>query len=233
LKLSSFEFCFKLFYKKVKVTAHFERKSVLKMYILGLTGPSGAGKSLAARYLAKHGFVHVDADKSARFVVLPGTPCLKKLAEVFGSDILLTDGSLDRKKLAELAFGNGRVDELNATTHPFIIEEINRELGELEESGTAFAVLDAPTLYESGADKLCNGVMAVTSSREARISRIMSRDGLNLEQVSARLDAQPDDNFYTDKADFVIKNSGLQEDLLEAIDKAADHITGCGGIIGV
>jgi dephospho-CoA kinase len=203
------------------------------MYILGLTGPSGVGKSLAAHHLAKRGFVHLDADKAARCVVLPGAPCLKKLAEVFGNDILLSDGSLDRKKLAELAFGHGRVGELNAITHPFIVKEIDRELSKLEESGTTFVVLDAPTLYESGANRLCNSVMVVTAPRETRIKRIMSRDGLNFEQVLARLDAQPGDNFYTDKADFVIENNGLKQTMLEALDKAADHITGSGGMDGI
>ncbi len=203
------------------------------MYILGLTGPSGTGKSLAARHLEGRGFIHIDADKSARSVVLPGTPCLKRLVEVFGLDILHEDGSLNRKKLAEFAFGHGRVDELNAVTHPFIIEEIRRQLKVLEDNGAKYVTLDAPALFESGANKLCNSVMALTSPLEDRVKRIMKRDGLSLIQAQTRLNAQPDNNFYISRADFVIENNGLDKTMTDAVDRTADLILTSAGRDGV
>lgn len=195
-----------------------------KMFILGLTGPSGAGKSLAAQRFVSHGFAHLDADKTSRAVVKPGSPCLKALAEAFGGDIIQKDGSLDRKKLAQLAFTGGRVDQLNAITHPFIIREIERELDEIERAGYRFAVLDAPTLFESGADRLCDNVMAVTASRELRIKRIMARDGISFEQANARVDAQPDQSYYKDKSDYIACSDGGKTELFAAVDWVADKI---------
>lgn len=195
-----------------------------KMFILGLTGPSGAGKSLAAQRFVFHGFAHLDADKTARVVVEPGSPCLKELAEVFGKDIIKADGSLDRKKLAQLAFGGGRVEELNAVTHPYITKEIERELERLEKAGYRFAVLDAPALFESGADKMCDSVMAVTASRELRIKRIMDRDKITFEQAAARVDAQPDESFYKDRSDYVACSDGGTPELFAAVDRVVEII---------
>lgn len=199
------------------------------MFILGLTGQTGAGKSFAASRLVKLGFSHVDADKAARAVVEPGKPCLEKLTEVFGKEIILEDGSLDRGKLAEIAFGSGRVDELNAVTHPFIIEEINSMLSKLEKSGVQFSVLDAPTLFESGADKMCDKIMAVTAPADLRLERIIKRDRIERERALSRIEAQHDEEFYTKRADFVVASTANDNDLLEAVDRVALLITGSGG----
>ena len=161
-----------------------------KLFVLGLTGPSGAGKSLAARHLELRGFSHVDADRVARAVVEPGSPCLKALASAFGAEIVRDDGSLDRKKLGELAFGGGKVAQLNDITHPFIKSEIESKLAALESDGVRFAVLDAPALFESGANLLCDRVMAVMAGRELRILRVMARDDISREQAQTRIDAQ-------------------------------------------
>lgn len=195
-----------------------------RMFILGLTGPSGAGKSLAAQHLVQRGFSHVDADKAARAIAMPGSPCLKELAAEFGTEIICADGSLDRKKLAKLAFGGNKVERLNAITHPYIINEINRALSALESSGARYAILDAPALFESGADRICDRILAVTAGRELRIKRIMERDGITQEQAQSRVDAQPDDDFYTTKADFTAGSDNGEAELFAAVDRAADTI---------
>jgi dephospho-CoA kinase len=201
-----------------------------KMFILGLTGPSGAGKSLAARHLETRGFSCVDADMVSRVVAGPGSPCLKALAAAFGAGIVRGDGSLDRKKLAELAFAGGRVGQLNAVTHPFIVREIESRLAALENAGVRFTVLDAPTLFESGADKFCCRVMAVTASRALRIERVMARDCISREQAQTHIDAQPKEVYYKEKADFTVCSDGGKAELFAAVDRVADIIRGkCGG----
>lgn len=200
------------------------------MFILGLTGQTGAGKSFAARRLVELGFSHVDADKVARAAVEPGKPCLEKLREAFGNEIILKDGSLDRKKLAKLAFSGGRVEQLNAAAHPFIVKEINNELKSLEKSGAKFAVLDAPALFESGADKICDKIMVVTAPAKLRLERIMKRDNIGRERALSRIYAQHNEDFYTEHADFVVVSTADDNDLLSAVDKAALLITGSGGI---
>lgn len=125
------------------------------LFILGLTGPSGAGKSEVARLLAEKGIPLVDADALVREVQKPGSPCLKALADVFSSAILRPDGSLDRGKLAELAFGSPeQTQRLNRIVHPAVIALSEERLRQAADAGARAAVLDAPLLFESGMDRL-------------------------------------------------------------------------------
>src|ERR1700761_3480870 len=88
---------------------------------VGLTGGIGSGKSAVAERLAAHGAVVLDGDKAARAVVEPGTPGLARIAETFGPEVLRTDGSLDRAKLAGIVFSDEAARaKLNAITHPLI-----------------------------------------------------------------------------------------------------------------
>lgn len=108
------------------------------MFVLGLTGPTGAGKSLVASHLKTLGFEVIDADQIARAAVAPGE-CLDELAAAFGKQILLPDGSLNRKKLASIVFSDkNQLKRLNLITHPHIIMEIRRLLAELEKKGDRF-----------------------------------------------------------------------------------------------
>ena len=193
-----------------------------RMFILGLTGPSGAGKSRVAAALSARGYAVVDADMAARSVVVPGSPCLEALCARFGKEILLPDGSLDRRKLAAAAFATeSGVEALNAITHPFIMERIGRELAALAQAGCRKAVLDAPALFEAGGEKLCDRVAAVIAPRALRLARIMLRDGITPEEAQRRVDAQKQREFYTGRADYVIENTGSEAALAAAVEKLA------------
>ena len=100
------------------------------MISIGLTGNVGSGKStVAAIWKAERGAVVIDADKIGRSVVQPGSRCLAALVERFGEEILLPDGSLNRRKMAEIAFSDTESREaLNSIIHPEIIREINGQL---------------------------------------------------------------------------------------------------------
>lgn len=182
---------------------------MIKLFRLGLTGPTGSGKSTAARAALEWGAQVVDADQVARMVVQPGTPCLQELAGEFGSDIVLADGTLNRPLLASRAFSSQeRTERLNAITHPWITREVERQITILAEAGTAVIVLDAPLLYESGEDAMCDAVAVVMAPREIRLRRIMQRDGISREQAEQRVSAQQEDKFYTQRADYVLDGSG-------------------------
>ena len=119
------------------------------MKIIGITGASGAGKSTLVKLF---NLPVVDADKCAREVTEKGHECLKKLAEVFGADILFSDGTLDRKLLARKAFASEeKTALLNAVTHPFIVEKMKKlyslkkqkhEKFELANDGVAYRIFD-------------------------------------------------------------------------------------------
>lgn len=184
------------------------------LFVLGLTGPTGSGKSRVAERLAAAGFPVVDADRLARQVTEPGSPTLAELAKAFSPGILRQDGTLDRRKLAALAFASPEATaRLDAVTHPAILALGRRQLAELAAAGHRAAVLDAPLLYESGADALCGRVAVVLAPREERRRRILARDGLTPQEADRRMAAQPEDAFYTGRGAYLIDNSGTLEEL--------------------
>lgn len=184
--------------------------------VIGLTGPTGAGKSLVADTLRAAGLPIVDADRVARQITEPHTDCLKDLCAAFGDEILQDDGSLNRKELARRAFATPETTEqLNRITHPAIMAAIKQQLEDLTDEGHPLAVLDAPLLYEAGADALCDRILTVTAPAELRLARIMARDGLDREAAMMRMNAQPSDDFYIRDGVTVLTNDAAPEALIE------------------
>ena len=195
------------------------------LFILGLTGPSGAGKSEVARVLEEKGYPLVDADSLVREVQRPGSPCLAALAEAFSPDILRPDGSLDRQKLAALAFCSPeQTQRLNRIVHPAVIALSEERFRQAAEAGAEAAVLDAPLLVESGMDRLCGRTVAVLAPAGERLRRIRQRDGLTEEQAKIRMGAQPSDDYYTARASLVIRNDGSAARLRAAAEDLAGNI---------
>lgn len=173
------------------------------MIIIGLTGPTGAGKSSLREVSETLGFKVVDCDKTARRVTEKGKPALKELAKVFGQDIINKDGTLDRKALAKKAFSDeGSLKLLNETIFPFITQEVKNECDREK------IILDAPTLFESGINEICNATVGVLADKETRLDRIMQRDSLDKESALLRMNAGKPDEFYNENADYIIYNNG-------------------------
>ncbi|MBQ8210763.1 MAG: threonylcarbamoyl-AMP synthase [Clostridia bacterium] len=203
--------------------AAFRFVDAFKRPIVGLTGPTGSGKGYVAAYLKNIGCYVADTDLIAREITMKGAPHLKVLAAHFGEDIITADGELDRKLLASRAFKDKASQELlNSLTHPEIIRiSMERCIDALENGATA-AVIDAPLLFECGADKLCNTVIAVTAPKEIRLQRIMQRDNISEEQALARMSVQHDDEFYTDKSEFSVRSYApfdVEKELEPFVDK--------------
>lgn len=196
-----------------------------KVYIVGLTGPTGSGKSEVARVLAGHHIPVIDADELARQVVEPGSECLSRLVEEFTEDILHDDGSLNRRQLARRAFATPEDTQLlNSITHPYIIERTKRILMTLEQMREPAAVIDAPLLFESGMDAICEFTTAVVAPREWRLRRIRERDGLSEKEAEGRMAAQQEEAFYAERADRLIRNVGSLQQLRDAAEQLAADI---------
>ena len=194
------------------------------MRILGLTGKTGAGKSTVAAYLKKKGCFIIDGDMVAREIVLPCSPALNELAEAFGEDIILPDGSLDRKALAQRAFSSrDKTALLNSITHPHIKRRFEQLVAEAVKQGFSVAVIDAAALLESDCRELCEKIIVVHADEELRLKRIIDRDKLTLQQAATRIKGQMDDNYYFERADVIIYNS--ESDSLETeFDKLRELI---------
>lgn len=177
--------------------------------ILGLTGPTGAGKSTFCTHLVQSGFFPIDADKLAREALLPGSSCVSQLKLVFGEDIQGQDGQINRGLLASRAFSSRENTQLlNDITHPWIFLRSLKLMKEKISEGERLFVFDAPVLFESNSDLMCDLVACVMADRETRISRIMNRDKISRESAQLRLSAQHSDSFYTSQSDFVIDGTG-------------------------
>lgn len=175
--------------------------------IVGLTGPTGAGKGFVSEYLVKHGCYVCDTDKVARELTQKGSDFLVILARHFGEDIIDKQGNLLRKTLAERAFCNKENQLLlNSLMHPEIIRIAEERCIEALENGAAAVIIDAPLLFECGADKICDTVISVIAPKEIRRERIMNRDSINGEMADKRMSVQHEDSFYTEKSDFVVRS---------------------------
>lgn len=182
--------------------------------VLGLTGQTGAGKSTVGDYLRRRGAAWVDADEVAHDVTDNEKVCLADLALEFSIDILHVDGTLNRRRLGEIVFGDkAKLRRLNEIVFPYIIEAIRRELDRLKAQGASLIVLDAPTLFESGADRFCDVVVSVVADTQLRTQRIVQRDALSLAEAEARVNAQHKESYYVKRSDYVLENNDSVESL--------------------
>lgn len=190
------------------------------MKIIGLTGGIGAGKSTVSRHLAEKGFEIIDADKISREIVMPGMPALAELQEAFGAEIVNPDGTLDRKGLAALVFGDDEKRRiLEEITTRRICEIVEKRVDELRNEADGIAFIDAALLFESGADRLTDAVWAVDADQETRIARTAARDNAPREVIIARINSQMSREELLSRSDDIIDNSGSPEELAARIDE--------------
>ncbi|MBQ4128883.1 MAG: dephospho-CoA kinase [Ruminococcus sp.] len=196
-----------------------------KNIVVGLTGPIGSGKSAVAKIFCENGFKLIDADELAREITQKSSPVLKVLAENFGTDVINNDGTLNRLKLAQKAFKDKEsTDALNAITHPAILALVKQNIADFFEKGESKVIYDAPLLFESKSDSLCDKVVCVIAKKQERISRVRLRDNMSEHDIKNRISAQHDDSFYIDKADYVIENNSTYSKLLENTLKVIEDI---------
>ena len=188
--------------------------------VIGLTGQTGAGKSVVRTFLEEKGIPCVDCDLVAREVTAIGSPALKALCEAFSDDILTPEKALDRKKLGSIVFSSKeRLELLNKTIFPFIIDDIKKKIAECEGN----VVLDAPTLFESGCNELCDLTVAVVADRDVRLERIVARDGISKKDAENRINSQLSEEFFRENCDVIIENNGDISALEKAVQRLAQE----------
>jgi dephospho-CoA kinase len=188
---------------------------------VGLTGGIGSGKSTVAAGLVRRGALVVDADQLARRVVEPGGPAYGPLIERFGPEILQPDGTLDRPKLASIAFADpGALADLNGITHPAIAAAVDEQLDTLAAARPgAVAILDHPLLTPQRViDHHLVAVVVVDTPTETAVARLMQHRGFQEADARARVAAQISREERLAFADVVIDNTGDIDDLDRQLD---------------
>jgi dephospho-CoA kinase len=179
------------------------------MLRVGLTGSIGVGKSFVASVFIELGCHVLDADHTAREVVMPGTPGLRALVDAFGQDILTADGTLDRKRLGALIFADeSQRQRLNHILHPFIIARQDEILNAWEaEDPDGIGIVDAALMIESGGYKRFDKLIVVHCRPEVQLERLMLRDKLSLDEALGRINSQMPQEEKQKFADYLIDTS--------------------------
>lgn len=176
-----------------------------KCKIIGLTGQSGAGKSTVAKFFEEYNIKVINADVLVHRLYGRDSVCKKAVCAVFGNDIATPDGSVDRKLLAKRAFSSKENTKLlSSIVHPFVMAEF---LAEVKNSSSEVVVYDAPQLFESNADVICDSVLSVVADEAVRLQRICKRDNISEELAKMRLSAQLSEGFFRENSDFIIENN--------------------------
>ncbi len=193
--------------------------------VIGLTGQSGSGKTTVCHTFEDEGFDIINADLIAREVTQKGTDCSKAIYDKF--PYFFTDGILDRAKTAKYVFNDKELlEEYSSVIYPFIIERIDSKIKQFKENGSKFILLDAPTLFEAGADKLCDMIVCVITDEALRAKRIALRDNIDYDMIKSRFSSQHNDSFYINRSDFVITNNSTYADLVDKSKETARLIKG-------
>jgi dephospho-CoA kinase len=222
------------------------------MLKVGLTGGIASGKSVVGEMFIALGARLVQADRIAHQLMLPGQPVYNEVVRHFGGGILNPDLSVNRKRLAEAAFGapssadrsqsptaglssgiqSSRIQELNRIVHPAVLrsqEEWMEEMG--RQDPDVIAIVEAALIIEAGAAKTFDRLVVVTCSDEQRIARFAARQKLELDaarkEVERRMAAQLPEAEKIKAADYVIDNSGPLDQTREQVTRVWKKLRGC------
>jgi len=196
---------------------------------LGLTGGIASGKSAVGEMFVKRGAHLIQSDAVGHSLMQPGQAVYEEVVRRFGREILNADGTINRARLAEAAFGTAggaapRVKELNEIVHPAVIAHENAWMEEIgQRDPNAIAIVEAALILEASAAGRFDRLIVVTCHPEQRILRYARRHGISEDaaraEVTRRMAAQIPDEEKVKAADFVIDNSGSLDATEEQVSR--------------
>ena len=194
------------------------------MLRVGLTGGLACGKSAVAKMFADLGARIIYADKIAHDLYRPGQPVYQELLRRFGPDIVQPDGEIDRARLAAVAFGDGRVQELNKIVHPVVIRRQEQLMFEVStHEPNAVIMVEAALIFEAGAKNRFAKIVVVTCRPDQKITRYAQRANIDeaaaAAEVERRTRAQLSDDEKIRRADYVVDNSSTLERTRQQVER--------------
>ena len=192
--------------------------------IIGITGGIASGKSNVCSVIRSLGYNVIDCDAITHRLYEKGNSIYNAIIEVFGKEYLDNNLEIDRKKLASYVFNNkDALRLLNDTTHPFILNEINREINLIKDD---IIFIDIPLLYEANLEYMVDKVICVYLEEELQIERLMARDNISREYALVKIHNQMDLKIKKDKADYVINSNGTIEETNALVKTTLNKIKG-------
>jgi dephospho-CoA kinase len=191
------------------------------MLKVGLTGGYASGKSFVAAELSSHGCHLIYADQLGHQTLQTNGEAYPAAIEIFGREILASDGTIDRKRLAAIVFNSpALLAQLNAVVHPAVFRLEERMLEDFrEQDPQGIAVVEAAILVETGRYRFFDRLIVTTCSLETQIVRGMKRDGATRGEVLARLEKQLPMEDKTRQAHYLIDTGGTKEDTARQIEQ--------------
>lgn len=178
--------------------------------ILGITGGTGCGKTTLLRCIAAQGGLILDCDAIYHELLKTDKTLLNAIEARFPGCV--ENGVLQRKKLGNLVFSDEKaLNDLNKITHSAVKAEVLRRLAHKPK----LTAIDAIGLFEGGLAELCDVTVAVTAPEEARLRRLMIRDGIDRDYAKRRIAAQKSAEWFRERCDFCLENNGTQADFQE------------------
>ena len=195
------------------------------MLTVGLTGGVAAGKSTVAEIWRKAGVPVASADDFAREAVAPGTAGLERVVEIFGTEVLLPDGALDRRALGRVVFADAEARRrLEAVVHPEVRRLREKWTGMRRKGGAALVVWEIPLLFETGMEDEVDVVVLVDAPAGVRWRRLVETRELGREEAEAVVEAQLPARGKRRRADLVLENAGTRAELAERAAKVLDAL---------
>ena len=196
------------------------------MKVYGITGGAGTGKSEVIKMLQQNfGGCVIMSDEVARELMQKGNISYQLIVEYFGRDILMDDGEIDRKKLADHVFNNKEaLEKLNSMTHPYVKDEIRKLIAEAEASGECrFVALESAILLECGYEDICDEFWYVYTKPEIRRQRMKDTRNYSDEKVDSVMRNQQPDEVFFEQCSFVIKNNTTLSDVYAQLKEKLDQ----------
>ena len=176
--------------------------------MIAITGGIGSGKSVVSRLVKVMGYEVYDCDSRAKALMTEDSMVRQQLAEAFGEETYLDDGSLNRAHLSAAAFGDPTaLTRLNAIVHPATATDLISWADEQADAGATVAFVETALLRTSGLDRVVDEVWHVTASDQVRTDRVMVRSGLTADQVKERMAAQRDEEAPADGEQVLVNDN--------------------------
>lgn len=194
------------------VSKNKHRRASKMSLIIGLTGGIASGKSTVSTMFTALDIPVIDADKVARQVVEPGEQAYHEIIQVFGSDIVNEDHTLDRKKLGSIVFANeNKRKQLNAIVHPAVNREMKKQKLAHINASEKCIVLDIPLLFENKLTDIVDQTIVVYVDENTQLERLLARDQFTRKEASQRIASQIPLQDKAKWADAIIDNNGSKE----------------------